>query len=275
MDPENRNNYPIPPRSCSFCRRRGHNILTCNDIQLRDFEVTCFRYISSITNRNYMESQFRNFLISEWLYYENYVRSFAIRYCRAPSRGNIEIYINTIIIHFLPVIEYRRIILSSEIIESSNEQINTHQTIPIIDQTSRTEEHLPLNIRNFINNSPNVSQSNQTTSMAYRVLFMEMIMSIHESVSNQNRKFDIKMNICEETKEELSKKCECNICYEENENVTFIKFDCGHKFCKDCVKKSLQNEIKQNYCCAYCRKEIKEFQIHESAILNELNNYIK
>jgi hypothetical protein len=202
------------------------------------------------------------------------VKSFAIRYCRAPSRGNVDVYIDNIINHFRPIMEYRRILLLGGPEESLNEENNSYPTLPI-EEASRTEEPLPPYVRGFINNSPNISQSNQFASIAYSLLFMEMIMSIHESAaSNQNRKFDIKMNVCEGTKEELSKKCECNICYEENENVKFINFDCGHKFCKECVKKSLQNEKRQNYCCAYCRKEIKEFKIHETSLLNEFNNFV-
>lgn len=249
MDPENRNNRQTVTRNCSFCRRNGHNILTCNDTQLRNFEAICYNNISSITNRNNMEDEFRNFLLSEWLCYPNYVKSFAIRYCRAPSRGNIDVIIDKIMVHFQPIIEYRRIILSRENIETFNELIHPNQR----EQLSITHRLLSREV--------------------HTLLFMEMIMSIHETAVNQTKKFDIKMNVCEKP-ERTNEKCECNICYEEYENKEFINFNCDHKFCKDCVKKSLQNEKRQNYCCPYCRTEIKEFYFNDEIVLNEFSNFI-
>ena len=249
-------------RTCSFCRRIGHNILTCNSTYLRNFEVNCINYIASITNlNNNIKISFKNFLLNEWLYNQNNVRSFAIRYCRVSSRSNIDTYIDNIINYFEPVIQYRTMILQN-MIQPAND------ASPVVGQASSTEE-ADLNLRNFMTISANGSQRNIVTSIAYGLLFMEMITAIYEEKDlNSNKKFDIKLNVSENMDKHIEK-CECNICYDEHENIKFINFDCGHRFCKDCVKKSLQNEKRNKYCCAFCRNEVRNFEFCEENIKNE------
>lgn len=252
------------PRTCSFCRRSGHNILTCNDPQLSNFELMCIDNISNITNIINIESSFRNFLLSEWLYYQNLVKSFAVRHCRASSRGNIDMYVENIVQHFKPIMEYRRIQLS--IIQNNSEQ--PLETLPI---EPSTPEPLSFYLRSFTNNP----QGNQITSIAYSLLFMEMIMSIHDesntNTTNINKKFNINTKISEC---KILQNCDCNICYETIENNNFIKLNCGHEFCKSCIKKTLENEKKNNPSCAFCRAEINEFEISSHEIKEEFNDLI-
>lgn len=111
-------------------------------------------------------------------------------------------------------------------------------------------------------------------SRLYTIMLIEMLRTttIIESDS-LNRKFDIKTKISENT-DNLEKKCECNICYEEVENKNFVKLNCGHEFCKDCIKQSLQNEIRQTPCCAFCRSDIKNVELKLETIKNEFNELI-
>ena len=260
MNAENRNTRPVNIRSCSFCRRAGHNILTCNSRLLRNFEAMCINNITSINNSINIDILFREFLLSQALNDSYLIKSFAIRYCRASLRNNIYICINNIIDYFNPFIEYRRNLLI---------QINSQQSI---------EENQQNNdLSQFINNSANIlsnnnNNNNNNISIAWSMLFIDMILSIHES--NINRKFDIKININENI-DILNEKCDCKICYEEYENnKNFVKLDCGHEFCKDCIKKSLQNEKKITPCCAFCRKDIIKFDVYEESIKNEFSDLI-
>ena len=104
------------------------------------------------------------------------------------------------------------------------------------------------------------------------IRFIEIIRSI-STRSQLNRKFHIKTKISED-KDGLEEKCECNICYEEIEKKMFVKLDCGHEFCKDCIKQSLQNEEKKNPCCAFCRRDIKNIELKLESVKNEFNNLI-
>jgi hypothetical protein len=54
----------------------------------------------------------------------------------------------------------------------------------------------------------------------------------------------------------------------------FVKLDCGHEFCKDCIIQSLQNERRQIPCCAFCRGYIKNIELKLETVKNEFNNLI-
>jgi hypothetical protein len=260
INPENRNAYQMNIRNCSFCRRPGHNILSCNSRPLLNFETMCINNITSLNNNNNIEINFRDFLLNESLRDTILVKAFAIRYCRASSRNNIDTCIDCIINYFRPIIEYRRNIVIEPISGQSEESLQ-----PLEESLQPLEEEsIEMPFGQIVNNS-----SNSNNAIAWSMIFIEMILSIHESYeSSIYKKFDIKMNMCENI-DELNEKCECNICYEEHENIRFIHFNCGHKFCKDCVKKSLQNEKRENYCCAFCRKEIESFEFREESIKDE------
>lgn len=54
----------------------------------------------------------------------------------------------------------------------------------------------------------------------------------------------------------------------------FIKLDCGHEFCKDCIKQTLQNDRRKTPCCAFCRTDITNFEIKHESIKNEFDELI-
>lgn len=49
--------------------------------------------------------------------------------------------------------------------------------------------------------------------------------------------------------------CECSICLNEKDIKNFIKFQCNHKFCKECVLNTFKTSI-NIYRCALCRSDI-------------------
>lgn len=109
----------------------------------------------------------------------------------------------------------------------------------------------------------------ENISLLHAVMFIEMI----RAIKNSSRKFDIKTCILENSAN-LEEKCECGICYEECANKNIIKLNCGHEFCKDCIKQTLQNERKLTPCCAYCRTDITNFELKSESVKNEFNDLI-
>jgi hypothetical protein len=65
---------------------------------------------------------------------------------------------------------------------------------------------------------------------------------------------------------------ECNICYESYSNNEFIKLQCNHEFCHDCISKQLQND---KASCAFCRQDMKHFDIYDTNIYQEIHAFIK
>lgn len=260
FNPENRN-VRLYARSCSFCRRPGHNISRCNNEKLIIFENSCLMVIRA-DNINVLQ-RFREFLLSEALHDPNLVRAFAIRKCEAITRSNMDNCIEGIIRYFTPHIR---------IMENEQNRISEEPQEPQEPQESQESEV----IRNLIRRNTMsllVGQSEQTISEV--MLFMDMIIYMREMMeeNNFNRKFNIKTTISE-NKDCLNGNCECNICYDDHSKKEFVKLDCRHEFCKNCIKKSLQNEKRKTYCCALCRSEIKNFEIYDENIQQELNDLI-
>jgi len=233
---ENRNmNRPL--RCCSFCRRAGHNILSCDSYSIINFERNC-RNIIRDAQQNW-SAQLRAFLLNEALYESNLVRAFAIRKCGATTRSNIDECIGRI--------------------QNFFEQQNNRE-----ERNIDTRENLIFNRRNVI----------FPQNLVLGFMFIDMIMEIHNESERISRKFDIKTSLAE-NKDCLEEKCECSICYEYYENKHFVKLNCGHEFCKDCIKQTLQNDRRQTPCCAFCRTEMKNFEYKSESIANEFSDFLE
>lgn len=253
LNSENRNrNTNITSRRCSFCRRQGHHIVSCNSQAIIMIENEVLQFIESLTQQQVQLRfvSFRNYLVNKALSYPNIVKAFAIKHCDANTRNNIVECIELIIQHFIPQIQ-----------------------------------NIEINLQN-IEEEPGIEEREITLEMYTETdisRIIELIRTIYQptqfNTNNRiNKKFYIKTTISEK-QNDLHKKCECNICYNENEKKNFIKLDCGHEFCKVCIKKTLQNDIIQNDirktpCCAFCRKDITNFEIKHESIKNEFDKLI-
>jgi len=88
------------------------------------------------------------------------------------------------------------------------------------------------------------------------------------------RKFNIATHVREENDEQI--KIECNICYELCNNTNFIKLNCNHEFCKECIKNILKS-CKSNFnepCCAYCREKVNAITYKNETIHEEFTDLI-
>lgn len=97
---------------------------------------------------------------------------------------------------------------------------------------------------------------------------------IAEIAERETRKFNIATRVREENNEQI--KIECNICYELCNNKNFIKLNCNHEFCKECIKNILKS-CKSNFkepCCAYCREEINMITYKSETIHEEFSDLI-
>lgn len=277
-------NANISIRSCSFCRRPGHNITRCNSQIINNFERLCVNYISlNRLTRPEGFVGFRNFLLGESIHNSNLVRAFSVRRCGSTTRSNIDDCIENIIHYFSSMFQNRRenYTEQSQQVEQTEQEDQISQ-LPIEPDEPETGSMIEgSNLRRLTNNniqafiSANRDSNPETIFLGLMVL--DMIMSIREPEEiniRRDRRFDIEIKILE-NEYNLHEKCECNICYDEREKNQFVKLNCGHEFCKDCIKKTLQNEIKQSVCCAFCRIEIKTFELRLEIIKDEFNQLIK
>jgi hypothetical protein len=106
--------------------------------------------------------------------------------------------------------------------------------------------------------------------------FYRLIYELNRDLNEQPiaKKFNINTHKAEEINTHVE--MECNICYELNEKTKFIKLNCNHEFCKECVKnilKTCRSDFKEP-CCAYCRTIITDFTYKNEKIQEEFSDLI-
>jgi len=269
INAENRN---ANRRCCSFCRRPGHNITRCNSETIHIFERNIFTFIQTVISERedniLIMASLRHYLLNEALLYPSLVRAFAISRCGANSRSNMDHCIIVIIQYCMMELIHHtetnnQSSIQGEAIVQEESQLGNQ-----LQERGTQIEFSQLGIRELIENETNLYAS----MFADIIRFIDIVRRMSET-PELNRKFQIKTKISERL-DNLEEKCECNICYEERENKMFVKLDCGHEFCKDCIRQSLQNEQRQNPCCAFCRANITSLELKSESIKNELNDFI-
>jgi hypothetical protein len=107
-----------------------------------------------------------------------------------------------------------------------------------------------------------------------RSSFNEIIRETKEIIeTRETRKFNIAIHVVEQNDKLLE--IECNICYQLHNNENFIKLNCNHEFCKECVNKILKScRVFNDPCCAYCREQINTFTYKNKNIQTEFSDLI-
>lgn len=236
---ENRNTVLAVPvrRRCSFCRNAGHNISSCNDSRLLDFQNLCLT-IPIVHFREWLEAYSTQHPII--------VKAYASRYCGCNTRY-LHTCIDNIVIRIGQIHEELR--RSSQPIqpqERFNDELdrNLYQTLSLL--------------ATLYNNVP-VNETLITT------IIDEYLRRYN------NRRFNIKTKV---VKCSSDNECECGICYDNKKIHNFIKLNCGHEFCKDCTKQLMKNCRTENPRCAFCRCEITNIELSSQEILNELKDVL-
>ena len=165
--------------------------------------------------------------------------------------------------------------------------IHQDDTELIEDIDNNLETELINILINLRTNRRNINEENQEFTdvegierMLMREMYLAMILSNlinnvrQENNNNNNRKFNILTSIENDENEIIDETCDCNICWEENKKINFIKLGCNHEFCKDCVIKTLKSDQRVNPCCALCRSEIKSIKTRTEIVQNELSDLI-
>jgi hypothetical protein len=245
LNAENRNDrvtFPVR-RCCSFCRNQGHNIQTCNDGRLYEFERLCII--------NYRETPrdnaFKNWLLQYSIENPNIVKTYAVRFCRCAIRNNICQCVESILIRIINII--------ADVVEQETPQFQQDRILYSL-------------LISSVENSGNIDLNPPDIMM--QIMFMDMINQNHEEYI-ENRKFNIQriLNLeCSPTDN-----CDCDICFESNEKCNFVKLNCGHEFCKECIKQTLKFvRTIDEPLCALCRTKIQNFEFSSQLICDEFND---
>jgi hypothetical protein len=218
-------------RCCSFCRRPGHMVNNCNSIQLVNFERSCFREIEiSIRYHDRPKERYLDWLFEYSLHNNDLIKAYATS----------KIGLN---------IRNRRI---GDIVKDIHIYHCRIYSIP------------DTRISNFIVNN---NEDNNLYDIDSLIL-LNSIGSIKINTLLLQHNIDIKL--MEETETYIDIIKDCCICYEEYNNKQFVKLDCKHEFCKNCIKTQLNLSRSDGITCGLCRHNVKVLHVQTEEILNEL-----
>ena len=240
-------------RRCSCCRSEGHNISQCNNPRLLNFQANIINRRDELREIYSIDANDKITYFETWLYGQDHhlIKSFAMRFCGAYSRNNLQLCVSKIIsqIWGIEADGFGTILPTNDFIPLSVVPLSV---VPLSRPMSIMDVELaPLDL--------NLAE------------LLSILRNRYEE-PNENRKFEIIPILCVETEElELEVKEECNICYEEKKNRNMVTLNCKHKFCGECVSQTLKkcNKFKLPNC-AMCREKIDCIIINDNTILDTL-----
>ncbi len=238
-------------RRCSCCRNEGHNVTMCNDARLLNFRIILTTRRNELREIHSIDINEKIAYFETWLYGQDQhlIKSYAMRFCGAYSRNNLQLCIQKIISLLWNV--------EADIFGS---QPQTYGIIHV---------YTPL---------PAVSIMDiQDDSLNYLDLRLAEILAglrNNRQVNDENTKFEINTVLCVEV-EELESEDDCNICYEKTKNRNMVTLNCNHKFCGQCVSQTLKkcNKFKLPNC-AFCRTKIDCILVNDNKVMNILKENV-
>jgi hypothetical protein len=296
---------------CSFCRIAGHRITACNDERIKNFETVMLYELKNIitiartynTSFSFIKREFIKWILQMYeRVNKNILYAYAVRECGASSRGTCQVIINAII---TKMNQYLNLSQEINLDENITRLINylTFRSIqlPTIDNIEQEEEHLEqdgeededLNQENvllsIIDTRLQIEENRRNREIINNYIYqshsfdlllssmtLDTLRNMDDSITNlrqyRNRKFDIKISNNELPYEDNI--CECNICYEQYEKKNYIKLNCEHEFCKECIVKTLEKSNTNVPCCAFCRKDMVSFELYDKSIESDFNGLI-
>ena len=272
LNAEHRGQFNILPPSirrqpcCSFCRRIGHNLTTCNSDRLREFEAICATQVLQTETQD----DFKNWLCQNYMSEQLLIKTFAIRKFRVTSRTSIEICISLITEYIF--MNYKNTNETEEIVEHEDQFEN--DLMSFIEELSTVrQEEIQENRR-----ISEFQQARAIENMLMREMFIAMMSGIvNRTLREEYHRFKIvsTVNNNENENKDINESCECPICYDEKKLENFVKLGCNHEFCKDCVIKTMKTNHSTNLCCALCRAEVKSIELRTNECKNEIDIYIE
>ena len=230
-------------RCCSFCKQPGHMINNCTDEAFLNFELSCIGSKNLFENMDTPVNMFKRWLLEKFLENSVIVKAFAIRKCGCTIRSHIQKCLDSITNYIYNI-------------QNHNEEEN-NGFIP------------------FSNENTNISNENEILGLSGMLLLsgysneniVDIIMS---SINNENNKYKFTVSIEVLEKEEKTVLCDCSICFENYEKNKFVKLNCNHKFCGDCVIETIKTSKINNLPCPLCRTEISSIVAYTNEVKNKV-----
>jgi hypothetical protein len=236
-------------RFCSFCNEAGHTINNCSDTRLENFRNLCNSQKRTFENSENPRHYFEEWLLTYYLENQMIVRAFSIRNCGSTTRSGIHHIITSIVENFYEEYESEDFIPFVEFVENPNILTYTNP--------NAYTNVIPI---------PNIDMdAYMTQDIMVRRFFREHAFGVADIMDYlmgtgnlDERTFPIQIKVDEENIQAVvGDQSECNICYESFNITSFVKLNCSHTFCKECIKSTLKKcSLFKSPSCAYCREDI-------------------
>ena len=229
---------------CSYCHLPGHTIRNCDDSKISNNAIAITNIFIHAHN-NYITT------MEKWDYFRRNVSSFHGGDIKAVALRYPDYFIRctkNIMISFIWDKLCSGLYVPHPHRESRVVMPRVPDVIPVFAQD------LDVNISWSIDRTPDVNLA---------------------AICSQN-KFNIELVIeMKKEEEEEEEEEECAICYDKIKTVDEVMLNCGHTFCGLCIKTILtnHNNMRNDPCCALCRKDMSKFVVKNQEIYNLVSEY--
>jgi hypothetical protein len=271
-------NYGLtrPQRCCSFCRRPGHAVTRCDSDRIIEFEIMCELEVRSMNTLD----EFKEWLTQNYINNSHLLRAFAVTKLRSNSRVTVLESIDLISQYIFET--YKSLPVETAPVEEEGVlPDNIEEDLMLVLSELRNIEHIqPLQEVEPVYNEQFVS-SRRREYMRYMadVLVFTMLNNMLPTDGEEplaiGTRPDIRSSIDDKFVEDPSVMAnECSICWDKKESGKFVKLNCNHEFCNECVIKTLAANKHRAPCCALCRADINNITSRNVDVQNEISNAV-
>jgi hypothetical protein len=128
---------------------------------------------------------------------------------------------------------------------------------------------------NYLINDPNFQSNNFYTMINSARLLLDLTSEQPSYPHSTKFKIESVLDLTDDNEGEISCDTECDICYESKIKNEFVKLNCSHSFCGECIETTLKTcTINTGPRCALCRESIKSILTTDININTSLAVYI-
>lgn len=271
-------NYGLtrPQRCCSFCRRPGHAVTRCDSDRIIEFEIICERKVRSMNTLD----EFKEWLTQNYINNSHLLRAFAVTKLRSNSRVTVLESIDLISQYIFET--YKN--LPVEAAPAEDEAAlpdDIEEDLMLVLSELRNIEHIqPLQEAEPIYNEQFVS-SRRREYMRYMAdvlvftMLNNMLPTDGEEPLTLGTRPAIMSSIDDKFVEDVAPlSSECSICWDKKDSDKFVKLNCNHEFCNECIVKTLATNKHRAPCCALCRADINNITSRNVDVQNEISNAV-
>ena len=269
-------NYSLtrPQRCCSFCRRPGHAVTRCDSDRIIEFEIICEREVRSMDNID----ELKEWLIRNYINNSHLLRAFAVTKLRSNSRVTVLESIDLISQYIFETYK-------SHFVETAPEAAalpdDIEEDLMLVLSELRNIEHIqPLQEAEPVYNEQFIS-SRRREYMRYMadVLVFTMLNNMLPTDGEEPLAIGTRPAIMSSIDDKIVEdvvplSSECSICWDKKESGKFVKLNCNHEFCNECIIKTLAANKHRAPCCALCRADINNITSRSVDVQNEISNAV-